>query len=33
LLPQWYPALCAGYDLGMAMMLGRAALDRPVPGR
>jgi hypothetical protein len=32
-LPQWYPALCAGYDLGMAVMLGRAVLDRPVPSR
>jgi hypothetical protein len=30
LLPGWYPALCAGYDLGMAAMLCRAALDKPM---
>jgi hypothetical protein len=33
LLPDWYPALCAGYDLGMAAMLGRAALDGQMSDR
>ena len=33
LLPRWYPALCAGYDLGMAAMLCRAALDRQISDR
>jgi hypothetical protein len=33
LLPGWYPALCAGYDLGMATMLCRAALDRRTSDR
>ena len=32
-LPRWYPALCAGYDLGMAAMLCRTALDRSMPRR
>jgi hypothetical protein len=32
-LPRWYPALCAGYDLGMAAMLCRTALDRQMSDR
>lgn len=27
ILPSWYPALCAGYDLGLAAMLTRSAQD------
>jgi len=33
LLPGWYPAACAGYDLGMAAMLCRTALYRRISDR